>query len=174
MNNINNIELANTIDGILNNPPSWIVKVGSSFVLGIVILITIMFTMIKYPDIIEIPITAKNIDNNNITIIIPCSKPFIDITNKTKTEIIINDNAGNEFYRIKANIISIRYNTKINKIKIEAMSRDKTFILYSSLKSECSNIYLSFTINNKTLIKRFFNTFKINTYSNKKIKSEKL
>lgn len=63
MYNIPNIELrSEEVQELMGNIPPAILRIGITFILFFVILIFVASNLIKYPDIISIPIVAKNVN----------------------------------------------------------------------------------------------------------------
>lgn len=155
----NTIELKdNRIDCALVDAPNWMLQVGSFLVLGIVTLICIIFSTIQYPDIIEIPITAKDIDcNDKITVKLPYSASLVHHVCKGKVvKVDFTDTRMAKLKLLDAIIIKSEYDIKEQSITIDLIVQDNS--KYSNILINDFNLKGSIllTVNDKTLLERFF------------------
>ena len=118
LNHLDSLHLRDReIDGILNDPPGWFVRVGSFIMLGLVVLIIGVCLLIKYPDSVEtsIDLTAHSVTQH---INIPYSKTAADIITGTEVSIELDNRPKQKYGLLKGTVKNIDYSAELGQYNI--------------------------------------------------------
>ena len=148
----------NEVDAILNDPPAWIVRVGSYMIYGLVLMIITIAAIIKYPDTITSEIELKA--SGKTSIMLPYSNLARQIKQNENVNIELDNYPAKDFGFLTAKVGNIEYSainqnyeiTLLLPQKIE-LKNHKTLSITNTIKGKATII-----LNNKSLLQRILNT----------------
>ncbi|MDR2126865.1 MAG: hypothetical protein LBP63_08560 [Prevotellaceae bacterium] len=155
--NISDIEIYNNeVDTILNDPPVWLVRVGSYMIYGLVVIIIIIAAIIKYPDTIMSEIMINTTDTINIKI--PYNNTTKQISLNTDVNVELNNYPANDFGVLSAKIKHFEYYANTQEYLLTILlpkdfksNTGKTIKYIENNKGKATII-----LNNKSLLQRIF------------------
>lgn len=153
------IELRHSeVDAILNDPPAWIVRVGSYMIYGLILTLIIIAAIIKYPDTVTAEIELKT--GNVASITLPYSNLAKQIKNSSSINIELDNYPAKDFGFVQAKIERIEYSAINAQYKITLLL-PQVIILNGGIKVNHSGLMkgkATVKINNKTLLQRVLAT----------------
>jgi hypothetical protein len=144
----------NEVDSILNNPPVWLVRVGSYMIYGLVLIIILIAAIIKYPDTATAEITINAGDTANIKI--QYSNIAKQINLNTNVNIELNNYPARDFGTLAAKISSIEYIANMQQYSINILLPQEFTLSNGTKINRKPNLKGKATIalNNKSLLQR--------------------
>jgi hypothetical protein len=146
----------NEADSILNDPPAWIVRVGSYMVYGLVLLIIAIAAIIKYPDTLVTEVEIINDKQANM--ILPYSNISKQVKQHTTVNIEIDNYPARDFGFLSAEIYNMEYSAITQSYSIGLLLlqnaesiNNKKIIIDANTKGKATII-----LNNKSLLQRVF------------------
>ncbi|MDR1553042.1 MAG: hypothetical protein LBS69_06225 [Prevotellaceae bacterium] len=146
----------NEVDTILNDPPVWMVRVGSYMIYGLVLIIIAIAAIVKYPDTITTEIVINSADTANIKI--PYSNAAKQINLNTSVSIELNNYPAKDFGVLYAKIKQFEYyaNTQEYLLTVLLPKNFKSNTGKTIKHVENNKGKATIVLNNKSLLQRVF------------------